>query len=73
MSGEVTPDRYRVEDGRVSARAATPLRALRDDEVLRVAELVRDAERGFGRSVDVEFCFEQRELWLLQCRAITTL
>ena len=46
---------------------------MRDDEVLRVAELVREAERGFGHPVDVEFCFERRELWLLQCRAITTL
>jgi phosphoenolpyruvate synthase/pyruvate phosphate dikinase len=38
-----------------------------------VAELVRAAERGFGRPVDVEFCFEGRELWLVQCRPITTL
>jgi phosphoenolpyruvate synthase/pyruvate phosphate dikinase len=73
VSGKVTPDRYRVEGGRVSARAASSLRALRDDEALRVAELVREAERGFGHPVDVEFCFERRELWLLQCRAITTL
>jgi len=73
VSGEVTPDRYRVVDGAVHARAAGPVRTLRDDEALQVAELVRAAEAGFGRPVDVELCFEGRELWLVQCRPITTL
>jgi phosphoenolpyruvate synthase/pyruvate phosphate dikinase len=34
---------------------------------------VRRAEAGFGVPVDVEFCFDLRELWLVQCRPITTL
>ena len=72
VSGEVTPDRYRVQDGRVRARAAGTVRTLRDDEAEGVAELVRRAEAGFGRPVDVEFCFEGRTIWLLQCRPITT-
>ncbi len=73
VSGEVTPDRYWIAGDRVRARAAGALRTLRDDEALRVAELVLAAERGFGRPVDVEFCWEGRELWLVQCRPITTL
>jgi phosphoenolpyruvate synthase/pyruvate phosphate dikinase len=73
VSGEVTPDRYRLDDGRVRARAAGNVRTLRDDEVEAVAALVRRAEAGFGLPVDVEFCFEGRTLWLLQCRPITTL
>ena len=73
VSGEVSPDRYRVAGDRVHARASGSLRTLRDDEAHRVAELVRRAEAGFGRPVDVEFCFEARTLWLLQCRPITTL
>jgi phosphoenolpyruvate synthase/pyruvate phosphate dikinase len=73
VSGEVTPDRYWISGARVRARASGPLRTLRDDEALRVAELVLAAERGFGRPVDVEFCWEGRELWLVQCRPITTL
>ncbi|MDX6533124.1 MAG: rifampicin phosphotransferase [Gaiellales bacterium] len=75
VGGETTPDRYRVgADGRVSARvAAGALRTLRDDEARDVAELARRAERGFGSAVDVEFCFERRRLWLVQCRPITTL
>ena len=73
VSGEVTPDRYRVAGDRVHARAAGTTRTLRDDEAQDVAELVRRAEAGFGRPVDVEFCFEGRTLWLVQCRPITTL
>jgi phosphoenolpyruvate synthase/pyruvate phosphate dikinase len=73
VAGEVTPDRYRVAGDRVHARATGTVRTLRDDEAREVAELVRRAEAGFGRPVDVEFCFETRALWLVQCRPITTL
>jgi phosphoenolpyruvate synthase/pyruvate phosphate dikinase len=73
VSGEVTPDRYRIAGGRVRARAVGTSRTLRDDEAREVAGLVRRAEAGFGRPVDVEFCFEGRILWLVQCRPITTI
>jgi rifampicin phosphotransferase len=73
VAGEVTPDRYWIRDGAVRARASGRLRALRDDEALEVAALARRAETGFGTPVDVEFCFERRRLWLVQCRPITTL
>jgi pyruvate,water dikinase len=72
VSGQITPDRYRLVGDRVLARAAGAVRTLRDDEVREVAELVRRAEAGFGRPVDVEFCFEGRTLWLVQCRPITS-
>jgi len=51
--------RYRVCDDPVEAHA--------------IVALVRRAEAGFGAPVDVEFCFAGRELWLVQCRPITTL
>lgn len=73
VSGEVTPDRYRVAGDRVHARAAGTTRTLRDDEAHHVAQLVRTAEAGFEGPVDVEFCFEGRTLWLVQCRPITAL
>lgn len=73
VSGEVTPDRYWLDDGSIRARVAGDVRSLRDDELRRLAELVRRAEAGFGVPVDVEFCWEGRALWLVQCRAITTL
>jgi phosphoenolpyruvate synthase/pyruvate phosphate dikinase len=48
-------------------------RVMRDDEARRVAELVLVAERGFDTPVDVEFCWAADELWLVQCRPITTI
>jgi pyruvate,water dikinase len=72
VSGTVTPDRYWVA-GSVRARAAGAVRTLRDDEAQTVAALVRTAAAGFGAPVDVEFCFEGRNVWLVQCRAVTTL
>jgi phosphoenolpyruvate synthase/pyruvate phosphate dikinase len=80
VSGETTPDRFNVrEDGGVAARIAArsgrraAIRTLRDDEARVVAGLARRAEDGFGVPVDVEFCYERRRLWLVQCRPITTL
>jgi rifampicin phosphotransferase len=73
VSGLVTPDRYWISDDRVRARAAGAVRTLRDDEARQIATLVHAAEDGFGKPVDVEFCWEGRSLWLVQCRAITTL
>lgn len=72
VSGEVTPDRFRVAGDRISARVASTLRTLRDDELRQIAALVAHAADGFGCPVDVEFCFERRQLWLVQCRPITT-
>ena len=78
VSGEIAPDRFRVEAERtVRARLAPKegafrlLRTLRDDELLLVAALVRRCEDGFGHAVDVEFCFEKRTPWLVQCRPLT--
>jgi phosphoenolpyruvate synthase/pyruvate phosphate dikinase len=80
VSGEVAPDRFEIgADARVRARVVPKegerrlLRTLRDDEVHAVAGLVRRCEEGFGHPVDVEFCFERRVLWLVQCRALTAL
>ena len=73
VSGEVVPDRFRVANGAVTARVAGPLRTLRDDELHELVGRVAQAETGFGHPVDVEFCYERRALWLVQCRPITTL
>jgi phosphoenolpyruvate synthase/pyruvate phosphate dikinase len=73
VSGVVTPDRYRIADRNVHARVTGPLRTLRIDELVYLLDHVRRAERGLGHPVDVEFCFERRTLWLLQCRPITTI
>jgi phosphoenolpyruvate synthase/pyruvate phosphate dikinase len=48
-------------------------RTLRDDEARELAAMIRVAERGMGRAVDVEFCFAGPVLWAVQCRPITAL
>ena len=83
VGGLVDPDRFWVaRDGstvraRVAEKPSAPparrfARTLRDDEARAVVELVLAAEAGFGRPVDVEFCFEGPAIWLVQCRPITT-
>jgi len=72
VSGAVLPDRFRVNGDVITARVAGRLRTLRDDELREIIALVVHAEEGFGHPVDVEFAFERRRLWLVQCRAITT-
>jgi pyruvate,water dikinase len=72
VSGEVMPDRFRVDGAEITARVAGRLRTLRDDELQEIIALVAQAEQGFGHAVDVEFAYERRKLWLLQCRAITS-
>jgi phosphoenolpyruvate synthase/pyruvate phosphate dikinase len=80
VSGTSNPDRFWVTPaGDVTARLGVKekpyrlLRTLRDDEARQVADLTLRAADGFGRPVDVEFCFERTKLWLVQCRPITTL
>jgi phosphoenolpyruvate synthase/pyruvate phosphate dikinase len=70
-------DKVAAADGAGSlhplARERRTARALRDDEARAVAALADAAERGLGRPVDIEFCFERGALWAVQCRPITTL
>src|SRR4051812_28718013 len=71
-SGEITPDRYRVRKNTlvVSLKEGD---ALSEAQVLEVAKLVLALERENGHAVDVECAFAKGELYLLQCRPITTL
>jgi pyruvate, water dikinase len=47
--------------------------ALDDAQILEVARLAQDLEDDFGWPVDVECAFQGEQLYLLQCRPITTL
>jgi pyruvate,water dikinase len=72
VSGTVVPDRFRIAGETIAARVASPLRTLRDDELREIVALLARAEEGFGTPVDVEFAYEGRRLWFVQCRPITT-
>jgi pyruvate,water dikinase len=47
--------------------------SLDDGQVARVARLTLDLEAQMGWPVDIEWAFRGGELYLLQCRPITTL
>jgi pyruvate,water dikinase len=48
-------------------------RPLTDEQAVRIATMVSSLERTAGFPVDVECALRDDELWLLQCRPITTL
>ena len=49
------------------------LPALTDEQVVEIARLAEDLERAMGWPVDIECAYHEGKLYLLQCRAITTL
>ena len=71
-SGEITPDRYHVQK-KTLAVSLKEGDALSDAQVGEIARLVLELERENGHAVDVECAFADGELYLLQCRPITTL
>jgi phosphohistidine swiveling domain-containing protein len=77
VSGEADADTWRVDRrGQiVERRIITSTPVLRDDEVLAIARLARDAGRRFGAPQDIEWAFEdqRQQLLLLQARPITSL
>jgi pyruvate,water dikinase len=71
-AGEITPDRYTVRKSDLSVTASDG-DALSEAQARAIAKLVLALERVNGHEVDVECAFAKDELYLLQCRPITTL
>ena len=71
-AGEITPDRYTVRK-RDLVVTGPPHGALREEQARAIAELVLALGQKNGHEVDVECAFARGELYLLQCRPITTL
>lgn len=46
---------------------------LTDEQILKVKDLVKKASEYFGRFQDIEWAYEEKQLYLLQSRPITTL
>jgi pyruvate,water dikinase len=46
--------------------------SLADEEAFAVAHLIKQVERAMNQPVDVEWAIDERGIWLLQTRAITT-
>jgi phosphohistidine swiveling domain-containing protein len=75
VSGEVTPERYRVTAAdEVQAEPVAPEdSALADDEARQIAALVRRIAEAEGTPQDVEWAIDADGLWLLQARPMTAL
>ncbi|HEY6203818.1 MAG TPA: PEP/pyruvate-binding domain-containing protein [Candidatus Limnocylindria bacterium] len=72
-SGEVTPDRYVVRKADLTFVERHYAGALSDAEARAIAELVVKLEDHNEGAVDVECAIADGELYLLQCRPVTTL
>lgn len=74
VAGEVNPDRYRVSaaGGIVGRDAGDAPCGASDEEIARVAALVRDISRRAGRPQDVELAVAAGRIWVLQARPIST-
>jgi pyruvate,water dikinase len=75
VSGEVSPDRFRVTaGGNVTAEPEGPAGpVLTDDEAGQIAAVVRRIAQADGRQQDIEWAIDEDGLWLLQARPLTAL
>ncbi len=70
-SGEAEPQRWRLV-GREIQGAAPPEPLLDEAQLRELAARVAAVSRTFGAPQDVEWAWDERRLWLLQSRPITT-
>ncbi len=75
VSGECDADTFHINrEGEIVARKITgTLSILSDEQILQIAKLVSACNQHFNRPQDIEWAIENRQLWLLQSRPITTL
>ena len=45
---------------------------LKDEMILKLSKLIKDIEKKYGFPVDVEWAIENKEIYILQCRPVTT-
>lgn len=69
VSGKTTPDTY--VEGEIP-HLASDAQVLNDDELESVISLAKQVRDALGYDVDIEWAFDDAQLWLLQARPITT-
>src|SRR5207253_9035734 len=74
-SGTITPDSYTIRkaDLVISSRICADGAAIPDRDIAAIARLAIQLEIVMGGPVDIECALRDGELFLLQCRPITTL
>lgn len=74
VSGEVTPDHYVLDrSGTLKRQRIVDEQVLSEGELRRLAELGRLLEEREGAPQDIEWAIVGDDLYLLQCRPVTTL
>ncbi len=71
VSGQVSPDEWRVRDGNAVCMAS-PEGAIDAAQALSIAEMAKRAERLFGSPQDIEWAIWDNQIHMLQSRPITT-
>ncbi len=74
VSGRVNADRYKVRDGQVLEKVERQGReVLTEAQIVRLERLGRRIEGHFGQPQDIEWCWVEDDLHVVQSRPITTL
>jgi len=74
VSGEVTPDEWKVEHTGTARRVGDAEQVLDEHDVARIADLARRVSEDLDVAVDIEWAIDDEgTLWLLQARPITAL
>ena len=74
VSGRVTPDTYIVSsDSKPEIHLSGDNPLMTDQEIKAVSELTMNIEQTFGFPVDIEWTYQNDQLFVLQARPITTL
>ncbi|RUS97368.1 pyruvate, water dikinase [Dulcicalothrix desertica PCC 7102] len=72
VSGESNADTYYIDiKGNITQHQTEQL--LNNEQITQIATLVRQVGKHFGRPQDIEWAIEDKQLYLLQSRPITTL
>jgi rifampicin phosphotransferase len=72
VSGVVQPDEWTVEGGTAECQSA-PEKAVRKEEVLRIAALANQVRTHFDAEQDIEWALVDDDLFLLQARPVTAI
>lgn len=73
VSGQITPDNYKVRNGRIISIKKRQTQVLNDQQIIELAQIGRQVEAHFGCPQDIEWCLADDCFYLVQSRPITTL
>ncbi|MGB9721960.1 MAG: PEP/pyruvate-binding domain-containing protein [bacterium] len=70
VSGHITPSRYRIKEEKIIEQKGEDL--LTPDQIIRIIQTGKDIERVFNSPQEIEWAIENKRLYVLQARPITS-